>query len=354
MAKTHYETLGLKSNCTAEEIRSAYRKLALKHHPDSSKDPRSVDLFIAITQAYNVLNDSDQRRSYDGSIQPKPKPQVPKPQPKPTKTPDKGPEKKREQVAAEVAKLTIVFSRGQHGEAETLARKILQIDGRQAVPYAVLGDIARARGNVKEAAKMYAFAVQMAPGNSVYQRRHEDLLDKVFTIEEPDATQKGVPALLAGTGMVLLSGIYLALSKETVLFPSIPLLAFWTLGLLAMTFLCGVIIGASLAIGGWLDHLSANASTPGKIAPPVALATVAFVSFWVAALLYFVLGVINRSFNVSTSRLVAAVACGVLILSVCAAISPSLSSTQVLLWSGNLMYLGSLAGWTVSDSFRKS
>src|SRR5437762_4415612 len=65
MPRTHYETLGIKKTATQDEIRTAYRGLVLKHHPDRSKDPKSADVFIRITQAYEVLSDPQRRRNYD-------------------------------------------------------------------------------------------------------------------------------------------------------------------------------------------------------------------------------------------------------------------------------------------------
>lgn len=355
MRKTAYQILGLAQSASADEIRSAYRKLALKHHPDRSDDPKSVEIFISITEAYNRLNDTDRRRAYDRSLTPpaaqtherRAAPTQPRPEER------RQAEERRTMVATEVMRLSTMFSRGQFGSAETLARRIVKLDASQPVPYAILGDVARSRGDLAEAAKMYAYAVQMDPGNSTYQRRHEELLNISVAGVSAEVAQKGVPALLVGFGMVLLAGIYLALSKEAPLFSSVSQISSWTLGLLVMTFLSGVIIGSCLAIGDWLDRFNSTA-TRGRIAPHVALATVAIVSFWVASVLYFILGSTQKSFNVSTSRLVGGVAAGVLILTACAAISPSLAPAQVLLWGGNVMYMGSLSGWFVSDSFRRA
>ena len=54
MPKTHYEILGVKKSATQDEIRTAYRRLVLKYHPDRSKDPKSTDVFIRITEAYEI------------------------------------------------------------------------------------------------------------------------------------------------------------------------------------------------------------------------------------------------------------------------------------------------------------
>jgi curved DNA-binding protein len=64
--KEYYEILGLKENASAEEIRKAYRKLALHYHPDRNRgDATAEERFKAISEAYAVLTDPEKRRMYD-------------------------------------------------------------------------------------------------------------------------------------------------------------------------------------------------------------------------------------------------------------------------------------------------
>ncbi len=61
----HYAVLGVERNASADEIRSAYRKLARQFHPDVSAKDGSAERFKEITQAYEVLSDSEKRQRYD-------------------------------------------------------------------------------------------------------------------------------------------------------------------------------------------------------------------------------------------------------------------------------------------------
>jgi DnaJ-class molecular chaperone len=57
-----YEVLGISKNCTQDEIKSAYRKLAIKHHPDKGGN---AEIFKTISAAYEVLGDEQKRQEYD-------------------------------------------------------------------------------------------------------------------------------------------------------------------------------------------------------------------------------------------------------------------------------------------------
>lgn len=64
--KDYYETLGVNKNASADEIKSAYRKLAKKYHPDLNKDnPEAAEKFKEVNEAYECLGDEQKRKNYD-------------------------------------------------------------------------------------------------------------------------------------------------------------------------------------------------------------------------------------------------------------------------------------------------
>lgn len=65
MDKDHYDILELSRNATKDEIKKAYRILALKFHPDKNKDPGASDKFKKLVTAYEVLSDDVKRASYN-------------------------------------------------------------------------------------------------------------------------------------------------------------------------------------------------------------------------------------------------------------------------------------------------
>lgn len=65
MGKDYYRVLGLTKTATDDEIKKAYRKLALRYHPDKNKAAGAEDKFKEIAEAYEVLSDKKKRDIYD-------------------------------------------------------------------------------------------------------------------------------------------------------------------------------------------------------------------------------------------------------------------------------------------------
>ena len=67
MAKRdYYEVLGVDKSASAEDIKKAYRKLAIKYHPDKNPgDKEAEEKFKEAAEAYSVLSDADKKARYD-------------------------------------------------------------------------------------------------------------------------------------------------------------------------------------------------------------------------------------------------------------------------------------------------
>lgn len=63
--KDYYEILGVSKTASADEIKKAYRKLALQYHPDRNKTKEGEEKFKEVTKAYEVLSDPQKRQTYD-------------------------------------------------------------------------------------------------------------------------------------------------------------------------------------------------------------------------------------------------------------------------------------------------
>ena len=64
--RDYYSVLGLGRGASKQEIKKAFRKMALKYHPDKNPDSDTTKKFREVAEAYEVLGDADKRRQYDG------------------------------------------------------------------------------------------------------------------------------------------------------------------------------------------------------------------------------------------------------------------------------------------------
>ncbi len=65
--RDYYEVLGLQKDCTEKDIKKAYKKLAIKYHPDKNLDDKETAnvKFREVSEAYEILSDSEKRDQYD-------------------------------------------------------------------------------------------------------------------------------------------------------------------------------------------------------------------------------------------------------------------------------------------------
>ncbi len=65
MGKDYYKVLGIPKSASDDEIKKAYRKMALKYHPDKNKAAGAEEKFKEVAEAYDVLSDSKKKDIYD-------------------------------------------------------------------------------------------------------------------------------------------------------------------------------------------------------------------------------------------------------------------------------------------------
>ena len=65
--ESYYQALGVSKKASKQEIKKAFRKLAVQYHPDKNDSPDAEEKFRKIAEAYEVLSDDDKRRQYDMS-----------------------------------------------------------------------------------------------------------------------------------------------------------------------------------------------------------------------------------------------------------------------------------------------
>lgn len=360
MKKTYYEVLGVPRDADEKTIRAAYRKLVLLYHPDRNREDGANEAFIRISKAWEVLGDPARRKSYDDLIrQTEDRERRAKTKPKAAVQGTAGESlgaKRAPPATADLVRLTALLNRARYAEAESLATRLTRTHPTEALPYAVLGDIARYRGDLREAARLYALAAQMDPRNPVYLRKHEELVSaKRRPIpDDEDSERRSTYPLMVGGGIVIASGAYLGLSREPTMFGGDGPIGSWTLGLVVMLFLCGVTMGACLTLAGYLDRFWAvRGAAVMRYPPSLVLGLVALVNFWAAVALYLGVGASQNAFNPSTSRLIGAVVAVTAILALASGASHEIKPVETLTWGGNVAYFGALCGWMVVDGFRQ-
>src|SRR5271155_866288 len=78
MMRDPYDVLGVTKTASAAEIKSAFRKLAKKYHPDQSKETKAKERFAEVGSAYEILGDEKKRSAFDrGEIDAEGKPRAP-------------------------------------------------------------------------------------------------------------------------------------------------------------------------------------------------------------------------------------------------------------------------------------
>ncbi|MEM7647089.1 MAG: DnaJ C-terminal domain-containing protein [Pseudomonadota bacterium] len=127
--KDYYAILNIDPKASLKEVKSAYRQMALKHHPDHNPDdPNAADNFATIREAYETLSSPAKRKTYDFDYTPRPRPKAqPRPQSSGPKPPGEKPDKNLRynlyvtlEDVAKGCQRTIRYIRNNNGEKETV------------------------------------------------------------------------------------------------------------------------------------------------------------------------------------------------------------------------------------------
>lgn len=370
----HYKVLGVRRKATPAEIKAAFRELARQNHPDVAGEGNK-DKFIAIKEAYEVLSDPERRASFDAALTYTETIARQREQAEAARAQSQGsrqqyfqtePEPRRSTQAAEpritsadMLRMTTLFNQGRLREAEAKAMEILEIDPRSPLALAVIADLARTRGDIVKAAKYYGLAAQYAPENEIYLKRHTEMLDAMGKPADgaPRATVKQVQPnqapLTIAAFLVIVMVVYVVLAQELPALPMVAPISTWTISLISMLALSGVVLGACLSASNALGRFSvANGSTIAKVPPGVALMFIALFNFWAAILLYLLIGVTQKAMNSSITKLASACAVTVVLFSCAGLLKSPNTALQTLAWGGNLVYLGGILGWLAADSLK--
>lgn len=361
--KDLYAVLRVKPNATPDEIKAAYREQARRTHPDVNRHVDALAQFQEVKEAYEVLGTPSRRANYDRIVelereraareQEAVRAQFQQAQAASRSgVDDKSAYLKRKSDIDQMIKLV---QRGVYAQAETLADDLIKQDHRCAEAYAAKGDIARLRGDLAEAARLYAYAVQFAPNNAVYQRRYEELssgLGARDTTRNPLSEDIKLGPLGVAVFVALVAALYTALAPERGMMPGAPLLSTLTLGQWAMMFVASITGGAAMSAAGALGRMDAGRSAFVRVAPVWVLAGIGVVSFWLAAGVYVLVGMSQKAFNPAFSRVMGLVGVLVFLFALCRWPAGAMAFGQTLAWIGNIGLMGAVLGWSVADALR--
>lgn len=381
----HYSNLGVREGAGDDEIKSAYRRLAREFHPDRNPSAEAAERFLSIKESYETLTNPDRRDVYDRfrrsreRVEPQPesrvreevKAQVDWSQDR-VKTAGyfrdgrnawerdaQGDLSKEEflRLRRRVGEMQKLVGKGRWGEASGVAGEIIAAGMNDPAAYAVLGDAARLKGEYLEAAKQFGFAVQFDPGNEIYESMHVAMME-ASRRKKPqvarDPGEKNFAAFMVGMVVVAAGICYTAVAKESPLAPNFGPISTWTLGQVGWIVIGGLAMGASLSASDLLDHFDLGGGAAGyRFHPGVVVAVVSVVNFWLALGIYVLVGIAQRSFHLSLTRLIGFVAVGTVGFGL-ARFGVGIDAViQTFLWAGSGLYLSSLVGWVVADSLRK-
>lgn len=365
---THYETLGLKTGAAPSEVKTAYRRLARQLHPDVNPEPDANERFQAVQRAYEALSDPKRKAAYDAILaaeaerhrkltrEEKDRREAEELRLKAEAMMREGTVRPASDAVRE-GELRALMATGRLLEAETLARRMIETEPRQPVPHAVLGDIHRMRGEFDKAILEYGYAAQYEPNDPTYQRRYEELLSarsaSARRFDDTYVPEVALQPLGVAVFVTVALAVYVGLSPERPL--GLLFAPKWTLGLVVSAFVGGVVWGACLSLSQAVARYAVVAgSAVARVSPLTLVALLSLLSFWLAGLVYFVIGQTQHAFNRSVSLALGTVIGVTVVLALGCWAKGADMAGQTLAWAGSLVLFGHLAGWAVADQFQTS
>ncbi len=185
LQRNHYEVLGVPRTATTDEIKTKYRELARKFHPDIAQDKvMGQKIFSQINQAYRVLGDPDRRAEYDAAMAA----EAFAPTRNGTATPASNGSgvsaapAPNGQTSANVTRLLAeaetAMLQGNVGKVKSICEMVLKTDPGSQKALGLLGDALVQMGRPQEAAAAYQQALKVAP-NVVLQAKLSRLTGSV-------------------------------------------------------------------------------------------------------------------------------------------------------------------------------
>lgn len=367
-SRNYYEILGVPRNATFAQIKRRYKQLVRKYHPDVATTDKATAhrLFIQIREAYEVLSDPSRRRAYDATLERQAAPtgsQRPSgtSQSSSTSSAYKSPSSR---VAQHIRDAQWAFIQRRFQEAINQCKAAIELDGRNARAYAILGDIYRIQGKPNSAVKYYSYALQYDPADRESEKKLMNLVGRRVN-PEPRQFQSGShgPTTAMTINMVWW-GIAFFLIMLIGVHPGkpIPWLAYyiphisqWSWNLVGLIAASSAVVGMLLAINRLVGHpddelVLENTGGNWAVIPTGLILLIGSGFFFLgAAAFYLIVGLMQGSLSRSVVTVFAAVL-GVVLLS--ALMYEPGGRLQVLLFGGNISFLSMLFGWYIGWIFR--
>ncbi len=388
--KTHYEVLELPREATPDDIRRRFRELARKYHPDHHQEhPEYHEIFVRITQAYQVLSDEGKRAAYDLDLRQFERRQQEfrgtsygsapnNARPTTTRAPQSGARgqrpstggnqaqaelsRRREAARRKLEEAKYQYLRGNLREAKRLCSEGLDYS-RMGEFYELLGDIAARQKRMDRAVEHYTVAAQMLPTNGLIMSKLNRVMERQGATPRRGAPRssgmspaKGVFRIAVSTaGLAVVTLLCLTWkdlgADKLELFP----VRNWTYPQIFFMLFAGLAAGATLAMAGVLgpvqDELVVTPPTGSRRPFPVGaiLGLFGIVFLPLAFIAYMLVSFRAQSLSVSVMTLFGA-AVGLMLIF--ATIATGEAQGETLLFGGNVLFVSMLAGWIFGDLFR--